>query len=80
MTMVLPKMTQPCNKCGRPISFRQLPNGRFMPVDPDGSAHRHGQPGDVSDLQSSTEALTPEMDMAIRKRVREELREIMSKI
>jgi len=73
-------MTIPCKVCGGPIAFKKLADGRFMPLDPDESAHRHRQPEEVSDPQASTEALTPEMDRAVRKTVREELREIMSKI
>lgn len=73
-------MAKPCKVCGGPIEFKKLADGRFMPLDPDGSAHRHRQPEQASDPQRTTEALTPEMDRAVRKMVREELREIMSKI
>ena len=58
-------MAKPCKVRGGPIEFKKLADGRFMPLDPDGSAHRHRQ---------------PEMDRAVRKTVREELRAIMSKI
>jgi len=29
-----------CNKCGTPISFEKLNNGKWRPINPDGSAHR----------------------------------------
>ncbi len=31
-------MTQ-CKKCGEPISFKQLPNGSWCPMNLDGSYH-----------------------------------------
>ena len=80
MSVVKRIMTKPCKVCGSPIAFKELADGRFMPIDPDGSAHSHLQPKEVTDPQPSTEALTPEMDRAVRKTIREELRAIMSKI
>jgi hypothetical protein len=28
-----------CNKCGRPIAFKKLANGKLYPTNPDGSDH-----------------------------------------
>ncbi len=74
-------MTVDCNVCGRPINFKRLPGGKSMPLDPDGLAHEHFPASkEEPDVQSSSATLTPSLDQAVRRTVREELKAILSKL
>lgn len=37
--MPLGSIESRCDKCGLPISFKRLPNGRWSPTNPDGTDH-----------------------------------------
>ena len=35
--------TRCCNKCGLPIVFKKLPNGKYCPMNEDGTRHFDGR-------------------------------------